>query len=119
MKRIVYENPDAEFVFCAGDDKTDEDMFRALLLFPLGATEATISAPVSVDLLDAGEEAVVDEGESRKLALRPDGLFPTAVGPSSKRTLAGWHVTSPKEVVQSVLTLVGSSTAFVGPADES
>ncbi|EEB87393.1 hypothetical protein MPER_15264, partial [Moniliophthora perniciosa FA553] len=27
VKRILYHNPDAEFVFCAGDDKTDEDMF--------------------------------------------------------------------------------------------
>ena len=34
VKRILYFNPDAEFIFCAGDDKTDEDMFRALLLFP-------------------------------------------------------------------------------------
>ena len=31
MKRILYDNTDAEFVFCAGDDKTDEDMFRALV----------------------------------------------------------------------------------------
>ncbi len=30
VKRILYDHPDAEFVFCAGDDKTDEDMFRTL-----------------------------------------------------------------------------------------
>ena len=24
VKRIMYENPDAEFVFCAGDDKVRE-----------------------------------------------------------------------------------------------
>ena len=24
VKRIMYENPDAEFVFCAGDDKVGE-----------------------------------------------------------------------------------------------
>ncbi|CAO1629570.1 unnamed protein product [Parajaminaea phylloscopi] len=28
VKRIVYDHPDAEFVFCAGDDRTDEDMMR-------------------------------------------------------------------------------------------
>ncbi|CAO1620800.1 unnamed protein product [Jaminaea pallidilutea] len=28
VKRIVYEHPDAEFVFCAGDDRTDEDMMK-------------------------------------------------------------------------------------------
>ncbi|KAH8553826.1 glycosyltransferase family 20-domain-containing protein [Umbelopsis sp. PMI_123] len=30
VKRILTLHPEAEFVFCAGDDKTDEDMFRAL-----------------------------------------------------------------------------------------
>lgn len=30
VKRILAAYPAAEFVFCAGDDKTDEDMFRAL-----------------------------------------------------------------------------------------
>lgn len=30
VKRILYHNPETEFVFCAGDDKTDEDMFRSL-----------------------------------------------------------------------------------------
>ena len=34
VKRILYFNPDTEFIFCAGDDKTGEDMFRALLLSP-------------------------------------------------------------------------------------
>ncbi|KAF9930311.1 threalose-6-phosphate phosphatase [Linnemannia zychae] len=30
VKRLMSQHPDAEFVLCAGDDKTDEDMFRAL-----------------------------------------------------------------------------------------
>ncbi|EPQ26903.1 uncharacterized protein PFL1_05538 [Pseudozyma flocculosa PF-1] len=30
VKRLLYDHPDADFVFCAGDDKTDEDMFRTL-----------------------------------------------------------------------------------------
>ncbi|KAG0375848.1 threalose-6-phosphate phosphatase [Mortierella sp. AD032] len=30
VKRLLIQHPDAEFVLCAGDDKTDEDMFRAL-----------------------------------------------------------------------------------------
>ncbi|UZJ52633.1 hypothetical protein CBS101457_001953 [Exobasidium rhododendri] len=38
VKRILYNNPDAEFVFCAGDDKTDEDMFRALCLLDTQAS---------------------------------------------------------------------------------
>ncbi|KAF8263120.1 trehalose-phosphatase [Lactarius quietus] len=30
VKHIMYSNPDVQSVFCAGDDKTDEDMFWAL-----------------------------------------------------------------------------------------
>ncbi|ORX80015.1 hypothetical protein K493DRAFT_211498 [Basidiobolus meristosporus CBS 931.73] len=30
VKRLVKATTDCDFVFCAGDDKTDEDMFRAL-----------------------------------------------------------------------------------------
>ncbi|KAF9583769.1 threalose-6-phosphate phosphatase [Lunasporangiospora selenospora] len=30
VKRLLSKHPDVEFVMCAGDDKTDEDMFRAL-----------------------------------------------------------------------------------------
>ncbi|KAF9116681.1 threalose-6-phosphate phosphatase [Mortierella sp. AM989] len=30
VKKLLLQHPDAEFVICAGDDKTDEDMFRAL-----------------------------------------------------------------------------------------
>ncbi|TPX70054.1 hypothetical protein SpCBS45565_g02009 [Spizellomyces sp. 'palustris'] len=28
VKRLLSQNPDVEFVFCAGDDRTDEDMFK-------------------------------------------------------------------------------------------
>ncbi|KAF8934406.1 threalose-6-phosphate phosphatase [Dissophora ornata] len=30
VKRLLSQHPEVEFVMCAGDDKTDEDMFRAL-----------------------------------------------------------------------------------------
>lgn len=30
VKRLLSQHPDVEFILCAGDDKTDEDMFRAL-----------------------------------------------------------------------------------------
>lgn len=120
VRRIVWENGDAEFVFCAGDDKTDEDMFRAL-------------APLAVPKLDGDKDALVEfaapvgagdegsasasasgngatttnpENNSRTLALRPEGVFATTVGAGSKKTLASWHVTSPAEVVEAMLALV-------------
>ncbi|KAG6846500.1 hypothetical protein H0H93_013565, partial [Arthromyces matolae] len=100
VKRILFKNPDAEFIFCAGDDKTDEDMFRSLLLFPPGTTEVTMKPPMSVTMVE-GQATPVE------LSIRPEAIFTTAVGHSSKRTLAGWHVTASQEVVDHLLDLVG------------
>ncbi|KAG1741303.1 hypothetical protein EDB19DRAFT_1705269 [Suillus lakei] len=44
-----------------------------------------------------------------KLAVSPEAVFTTAVGHSSKRTLASWHVTTPEEVVEHILYLVGKT----------
>lgn len=30
VRRLLYQHPDAEFCMCAGDDKTDEDMFHSM-----------------------------------------------------------------------------------------
>ncbi|KIK33093.1 hypothetical protein CY34DRAFT_18600 [Suillus luteus UH-Slu-Lm8-n1] len=105
VKRILYQNPGVEFIFCAGDDKTDEDMFRALLLFPPSSTsKATMEPPLSVTLIDNTKEYGDVE-----LAVSPEAVFTTAVGHSSKRTLASWHVTTPEEVVEHILFLVGET----------
>ncbi|KZT60964.1 glycosyltransferase family 20 protein [Calocera cornea HHB12733] len=101
VKRILYNNPDAEFVFCAGDDKTDEDMFRALNLFPIGVTSVTMPPPVTAALTrpPTPSGGLSKELEPVKLALMPDRVFSTAVGPSGKKTFAQWHVETPEEVV--------------------
>ncbi|KAG2105767.1 glycosyltransferase family 20 protein [Suillus discolor] len=105
VKRILYQNPGVEFIFCAGDDKTDEDMFRALLLFPPSSIgKATMEPPLSVMLVDNTKEH-----SDVELAVSPEGVFTTAVGHSSKRTLASWHVTTPEEVVEHMLFLVGET----------
>ncbi|KIY47893.1 glycosyltransferase family 20 protein [Fistulina hepatica ATCC 64428] len=104
VKRILYMNPDAEFIFCAGDDKTDEDMFRALLMHSSVAQPGQpikMEAPLSVTL-------VAHSGSSFPpvdLAIQPEAIFTTAVGHSSKKTLASWHVTTPQEIVEHMLTL--------------
>ncbi|TDL22752.1 trehalose-6-phosphate phosphatase [Rickenella mellea] len=103
VKRILYHNPDAEFIFCAGDDKTDEDMFRALVPYTSNISKPVMTAPVSVNLL-AGKTG--QRTPPKTLAISPEGVFSTAVGASSKKTLAQWHVTTPQEVVESMLDLV-------------
>ena len=106
VKRILYFNPDAEFVFCAGDDKTDEDMFRALS-FPEAAPTLVMDAPLSVSLLGNGDSS--KSYPALELRLKAEDIFTTAVGHATKRTLAKWHVTSPAEVVDELLALGGLS----------
>lgn len=103
VKRIMYENPDADFLFCVGDDKTDEDMHKAArsLLPPGGrgsdGKPVLMKPPVAVTAcLDEDEAAHLPDVE---LALQNNGVYSVSVGPSTKRTLAGWHLTSPEEVV--------------------
>ncbi|KAJ3742715.1 trehalose-6-phosphate phosphatase [Lentinula detonsa] len=119
VKRLVYKHPEVEFIFCAGDDKTDEDMFRALRHNSSGKTEFIMEAPLSVTLVDDGDEEEQPSQNSHhntssdpkyppmKIHLAPEAVFTVAVGHSSKRTLASWHVTSPAEVVGAVEGLLG------------
>ena len=131
VKRILYEHPQAEFVFCAGDDKTDEDMFRALVPFAASSTPGTpthtmSSSTSSLNLLTPGahKKAIMEAPLGAKgtpdadgklpaveLALRPNAVFSTAVGSSSKKTLARWHVTSPQEVVEAMLVIAKGEAA--------
>ncbi|KAL7423946.1 hypothetical protein Q5752_001531 [Cryptotrichosporon argae] len=109
VKRIMYENPDADFVFCAGDDKTDEDMFRSLrTVFPPGGPrdgEPTKMKP-PVGLLSMLEPADAQALADVDLAITPANVFSTTVGPPAKKTLAQWHVTCPEEVVEAMECLL-------------
>jgi len=95
VKRLLCNNPDADFVFCAGDDKTDEDMFRSLRLFPPGSSQEPVIQP-------SGSPTPVT------LSIQPNGIFTTTVGASTKKTLASWHVTTPQEIVESMEILTSS-----------
>ncbi|KAK4545038.1 hypothetical protein LTR36_003589 [Oleoguttula mirabilis] len=79
-KKLVKEYGDGEgqapdFVFCLGDDATDEDMFRSLL----------------------------------SSNLPNEHVFAVTVGPSSKQTLAKWHLLEPSDVISAIALLNGQS----------
>lgn len=86
-------------------------MFRALLLFPPGVSQVKMDAPLSVTLIDGEGQPAVD------LAIKPEAVFTTAVGHSSKRTLASWHVTAPQEIVDHMLDLVRPPAAVAGDTE--
>ena len=85
-------------------------MFRALLLFQgEDKQKVVMEPPLSVKLLaeDSTQTFVPVE-----LAIEREAVFTTAVGHSSKRTLAVWHVTTPEEVVEHMLYLVSQNPDY-------
>jgi trehalose 6-phosphate synthase/phosphatase len=86
-------------------------MFRALL-FPPGE-KILMEAPIAITLLSAssssGKEAAAappPPPAAVPLSIQSEAIFTTAVGHSSKRTLARWHVTTPQEILEQMLDLV-------------
>lgn len=76
-------------------------MFRALILFPENEPKATLRPPVSVTQFEPKRTFAPVE-----LAIDQSAVFTTAVGVSSKRTLASWHVNTPVEIVDHMIGLV-------------
>ena len=69
--------------------------------------------PLSVTLLASKDAAFAPV----ELAIEREAVFTTAVGHSSKRTLAVWHVTTPEEVVEHMLYLVAQSAEESGKSN--
>ena len=108
VNRILYANPDCEFVFCSGDDRTDEDMFRFLAsLAPPSEpqSEATTDADGIVIHSPAPLKRTASAGTSRRLRLHRDEIFTSTVGPSSKKTVAMWHLSNVDEVIDALAAI--------------
>lgn len=69
-----------------------------------------LSAALTMSKVDAALQPV-------DLSIHPRAIFSTSVGASHKKTLAIWHVTTPAEVVNSMLGLV-NGTPVTTPAVE-
>ncbi|KAG1453405.1 hypothetical protein G6F56_007581 [Rhizopus delemar] len=80
VKRLLAITPDADFVFCAGDDKTDEDMFR------------TLSAHYFARYQETNSETSWETFKS--------SLYSVTVGPPKKKSMANWQVESPSDIIQ-------------------
>ncbi len=133
VKRILYDHVDAEFVFCAGDDKTDEDMFRTL--FNLAPSSPEVEAkenesdvtPSKIDLgnvaaggkkEEEGNKALLispptplkagtPAGSPKRLKLTRSGIYTTMIGPNNRKTLAEWHVDSCERIIDGLAEMAG------------
>lgn len=79
-----------DFVFCVGDDLTDEDMFKSLLKI---------------------ENQWSLNNKSRN-KFGSYGIFPVAVGPASKKTVATAHLNEPAQVLETLGLLAGQVSLF-------
>jgi trehalose 6-phosphate synthase/phosphatase len=79
-------------------------MFRALIIPPGPSDALVMQPPTSAAILEPSSTLSPVE-----LAIVPEAIFATTVGPSSKKTLAHWHVTSPQEIVEAMASLVGNN----------
>lgn len=103
VKRILASNPDTNLVLCAGDDKTDEDMFRALSSAHYIQRQQS-TPPASIKGGKTGNSPppsiIWPETDSN--------LYSITVGPSEKKTHANWHVNTPQQIIQVLETLASS-----------
>ncbi|KAG7191529.1 threalose-6-phosphate phosphatase [Scheffersomyces spartinae] len=79
-----------DFMLCLGDDLTDEDMFRSL-------------NKIQKDWLEHG----IPKNEYGNY-----GIYPVAVGPSSKKTNATAHLNEPSQVLETLGLLAGQVSLF-------
>ncbi|KAJ1769499.1 hypothetical protein IW140_004854 [Coemansia sp. RSA 1813] len=90
VKRLMGTHPEQwDFVACAGDDKTDEDMFRAL---------RTMQRSI-------GQQRVNGSDSSSQV---PPHYFTITVGPVDKKSAAAWHVTSSHKVIETLIELAAT-----------
>lgn len=84
----VDELPD--FMFCLGDDMTDEDMFRSLT--------------------EIEEQWHLKDLPKNKYGSY--GVFPVLVGPAAKQTIATAHLNDPSQVIDTLGLLAGDVSLF-------
>ncbi|CAO3613141.1 unnamed protein product [Mucor hiemalis] len=103
VKRILASNPDTNLVLCAGDDKTDEDMFRALSSAHY-QQKLQQSPPVTVKLQNTPPGTITPPPS----VIWPEldsSLYSITIGPAEKKTHANWHVNTPQQIIQTLETL--------------
>lgn len=98
VKRILSQNSDTNLVICAGDDKTDEDMFRALSAAHYQQKQASSPSALKVSSPSISPKSTVTPNVIWQE--QDSSLYSITVGPSEKKTHANWHVNTPQQIIQ-------------------
>lgn len=97
VRALLERHGRPRMVLCAGDDRTDEDMFRALQeTFPEGEEEVGIGVGVGI-----GDQGRADG----RGGLEKVDCFTCSIGPASKKTMARYRLGSPEQIVSLLLRL--------------
>jgi trehalose 6-phosphate synthase/phosphatase len=105
---------DIEFVFCAGDDKTDEDMFRALRLprsSPLHTPPASAGPTIHQkqhQLNDHVNNNVVTADNNGGGMQISNSVFTCTIGSATKKTIAMSHLNKSEELISLLEQLADS-----------
>ncbi|KAI8968342.1 glycosyltransferase family 20-domain-containing protein [Mycotypha africana] len=99
VKRILAKNPDTDLIMCAGDDKTDEDMFRALSAARYQNRQFKAKCPSGSKIPSPTFLSSIN-GDDITSTMQEQRIFSITVGPSEKKTHANWHVNTAQQVIQ-------------------
>lgn len=96
IKRLIarHQSNNVDFIFCAGDDKTDEDMFKALRVRHGGDDD---------DVLSGSNSNANTSNTSMN-------VFTCTIGPATKKTMATSHLNESKDLVELLSLLVDGSS---------
>lgn len=102
MRALIERHGRAKFILCAGDDKTDEDMFRVFITDRCNGTIDERSPLLLQPLAAADGE---DGRSNEEGGGGPAKCFTCSIGGSSKKTLAKYHLNSSNQLVSLLMRL--------------
>ena len=104
---VIFRTREGKVKYIGLSEISARTLRRAHAVHPISAVQLEYSvSDLGIEAPQIGLLAAAREFAPVELAIERDAVFTTAVGHSSKRTLAAWHVTTPEEVVEHMLGLV-------------
>lgn len=97
----------SDFIFCAGDDRTDEDMFKALS--ELKGSENVESEPLISPFTENNNKNNTNNTANTTTINSNFPIFTCTIGSSEKKSLARFHVNNPEQLVNFLFQLTSNN----------